>query len=95
VRTVSDSSKRTDNELKDGKWTDVTFGKVMLGYLCQKGGTFCAAPMASALAGLIRSQRLDLDRKTVVGIIGKGPTISILQDVTNAPAMGRLTSASR
>jgi subtilisin family serine protease len=58
---------------KDGEWTEVNFGKAMPGYLREKGGgTSYAAPMASALAGLIRSLRPDLDHKTVIRIIEQG-----------------------
>jgi subtilisin family serine protease len=65
--------KEVDAQLKDGEWTEINFGKAMPGYLWGKeGGTSFAAPMASALAGLIRSLRPDLDHKTVIRIIEQG-----------------------
>jgi subtilisin family serine protease len=65
--------KEAEAHLKDGEWTDVNFGQAMLGYLREKGGgTSFAAPMASALAGLIRSLRPDLDHKIVIRIIEQG-----------------------
>lgn len=60
--------------LPDSQWVVTGFGKARKGYLWKigKGGTSNAAPVASALAGLIRSLRPDLNCKEVIRIIEQG-----------------------
>ena len=60
--------------LPDDRWMATGFGKARKGYLWKinKGGTSNAAPMASALAALIRSLRPDLTYKEVIRIIEQG-----------------------
>jgi subtilisin family serine protease len=55
-------------------WVPTGFGQARKGYLWKKdkGGTSNAAPMASALAGLIRSARPDLTHQEVIRIIERG-----------------------
>ncbi len=66
--------EETDKRLPQGRWMDTGMGKAQKGYLwgIGKGGTSYAAPMATALVGLIRSLRPDLDCKTVIKIVEQG-----------------------
>jgi subtilisin family serine protease len=61
-------------ELSNTKWTSIGTGEYVKGYMLDKKGrgTSYAAPMASALVGLIRSLRPDLDHRTVITIVEQG-----------------------
>ncbi len=60
--------------LPDDRWVTTGLGKARKGYLWKigKGGTSNAAPMACALAALIRSVRPDLTYREVIRIIEQG-----------------------
>jgi thermitase len=56
------------------RWRETNFGPARLGYRhrINGGGTSAAAPMATALAALIRSVRPDLDHQSVIKIVEQG-----------------------